>query len=248
MIPQPPRPSDFGLEQNSIDQVRELVKASQQPHPNKALVMVGVWIVMMIGTFYRAVGTPWLAAAFVVGIVYLFIASAISQKLFDSLATENPTLRRANTFLSAYAAYEQRLAEIKAMEIRKQESYWRGLTGRQFETEVGLLFEKIGYNVEQTAATNDGGVDLVLRREGIMTIVQCKAHAKRIPVSVLRELSASMVDFGATSAIIACFEGLTKTAEQYIANKPIHVLKLEDVLRLQRDPVIAEQPRRILKN
>ena len=39
-----------------------------------------------------------------------------------------------------------------------------------------------------------------------LTVIQCKAHAKRIPTNVIRELSAAMADFKANDAIIACFE------------------------------------------
>jgi len=92
----------------------------------------------------------------------------------------------------------------------------------------------MGYNVNFTPRTGDGGVDLFLRKDGKLTVVQCKAHNKRIPIGVARELSASMKDFQADNAIIACFEGVTQPVSEYIKNKPITVLKLGDIVELQR--------------
>jgi hypothetical protein len=64
-------------------------------------------------------------------------------------------------------------------------------------------------------------------------VVQCKAHKGRIPIGVARELCASMADFGAHDAIIACFEGVTQPVIKYIMNKPIQVLDLGDIVVLQ---------------
>ena len=92
----------------------------------------------------------------------------------------------------------------------------------------------MGYDVKITSITGDGGVDLILRKDGILTVVQCKAHNKRIPIGVARELRSSMLDFKADNAIIACFEGATKPVTEYIKDKAITVLDLNSILALQK--------------
>jgi hypothetical protein len=82
--------------------------------------------------------------------------------------------------------------------------------------------------------TGDGGVDLILRKSDRITVVQCKAHGKKIPIGVARELIASMQDFNAHDAIIACLEGVTKPVQQYIATKPIRVIDVHGILSLQK--------------
>ena len=53
----------------------------------------------------------------------------------------------------------------------------RSLTWRQFESFVGELFKEQGYFVMETPEGPDNGVDLVLRKDGEKTYVQCK-HSK----------------------------------------------------------------------
>jgi HJR/Mrr/RecB family endonuclease len=97
------------------------------------------------------------------------------------------------------------------------------------------LFALMGYAVTPTPSTGDGGVDLILQMDGKRTVVQCKAHTKRIPISVARELAASMRDFNADKAIIACLDGVTKPVAEYIKNKQISVLDLKAIVALQRE-------------
>ena len=136
-------------------------------------------------------------------------------------------------YFDAYSNYQKEKQIYELRVAKRHGEYWRSLSGTAFEKELGKLFSLMGYSVDYTPSTSDGGVDLCLRKDGKLTIVQCKAHNKRIPISVARELCASIVDFRANDAIIACFEGVTKPVEVYIANKPITVLHLGDIIALQ---------------
>jgi len=107
------------------------------------------------------------------------------------------------------------------------------LSGVEFERELGKLFSLTGYAVSHTSSTADGGVDLLLRKDGKLTVVQCKAHKKPISISVARELFASMMDFKADNAIIACFEGVTKPVGDYIKTKRITVMTVNDIIAHQ---------------
>lgn len=74
----------------------------------------------------------------------------------------------------------------------------------------------------------------MLRKGGRLTVVQCKAHQKKIPICTVRELVASMRDFHADAAILACLEGVTKPVLEYIKNKPISVLNVHQIVQMQR--------------
>jgi restriction system protein len=99
---------------------------------------------------------------------------------------------------------------------------------------LAQLFEALGYRVSKTPPTGDGGVDLVLVKDGQKTVVQRKAHNKRISIDVARKLVASMQDFGANVGIIACFEGVTGPTREYIALRKIQAMDLSMILALQR--------------
>lgn len=78
----------------------------------------------------------------------------------------------------------------------------RKLTWQEFESIVGEAFRRRGYFVlENGGGGADGGVDLVLRREGKTFYVQCKQWRKwKIDVKAIREffgvISARRVDGG----------------------------------------------------
>lgn len=78
----------------------------------------------------------------------------------------------------------------------------RKLTWHQFESIVGEAFRRRGYFVVETGGGGaDGGVDLVLRREGKTFYVQCKHWKKwKVDVKDVREffgvISARRVDGG----------------------------------------------------
>jgi restriction system protein len=69
----------------------------------------------------------------------------------------------------------------------------RALPWKQFEDLLGEAYRRQGYKVKANLGGGaDGGVDLVLRREGKVTVVQCKQRqTNSISVQIVRELLAS---------------------------------------------------------
>jgi hypothetical protein len=167
-----------------------------------------------------------------------FLLGVIETKIRMAIS---PAFRQASQYRSAIDDYRKKVREyeqwVAAQErerLRRQEQYWRGLSGVAFENELARLFRGLGYQVSQTPRTGDGGVDLILLKNDRKTVVQCKAHDKKIPIGVARELVASIQDFKADDAIIACLEGVTGPVQQYIAAKPIRVIDVRGILSLQR--------------
>ena len=66
----------------------------------------------------------------------------------------------------------------------------RNLHWREFEMMVGEAFRRQGYAVEETGLGGaDGGIDLILRRDGRTTLVQCKQWKRRqVDVKTVREM------------------------------------------------------------
>lgn len=50
------------------------------------------------------------------------------------------------------------------------------LTDREFEVWSADLFESLGFNVELTPQSNDKGIDVICRKDGKVTVVQCKKY------------------------------------------------------------------------
>ena len=163
--------------------------------------------------------------------VVMKVAGVISNLLWT---LSSPTYRAMQRYDTAFEEYQRKKEEYDLLLRKRQEKYWRSLNGRAFEYELASLFESTGYSVETTPPTGDAGVDLILRKDDTMTIVQCKAHAKKVGIGTARELSACLRDFNADRAMIACLEGVTRPVTDYIKDKPIDVIDVHDIVEMQR--------------
>ena len=109
------------------------------------------------------------------------------------------------------------------------------LGGREFEWELATLYRYLGYDVEATPTTGDQGIDLVLRKDGKTTVVQCKSHKSPVGPAVARELLGSMVAFGADDAILACTGGFTRGVKEFAEGKPMTLVSAKDLVSMGRD-------------
>ncbi|WP_407473041.1 restriction endonuclease [Xanthomonas campestris pv. raphani] len=107
---------------------------------------------------------------------------------------------------------------------------------RQFELLVGEAFRRQGYSVEETGLGGaDGGSDLILRKDGRRTLVQCKQWKRQqVGVSVVREMYGLLAHHQAHSVKIACVGTYTKDAERFAEGKPIELIGGEQLLGMIR--------------
>ena len=107
---------------------------------------------------------------------------------------------------------------------------------RDFEELVGEAFRRQGYVVEETGLGGaDGGIDLVLRRDGRRVLVQCKQwRRRRVPVNVVREMYGLLRHHGADEVQIATVGAFTRDAERFASGKPIRLIDGETLLTMIR--------------
>jgi restriction system protein len=112
----------------------------------------------------------------------------------------------------------------------------RELPWKRFEDLLGEAYRRQGYQVEETLGGGaDGGVDLVLRRNGDVTLVQCKRwKGKPVPVQTVRELFGVLHDRGAASAKLVATTRLTPDAVAFAKGKPIELVDSDGLLHLLR--------------
>jgi len=55
----------------------------------------------------------------------------------------------------------------------------KGMSPQQFESKVADMFEMLGYKTEVTGGANDGGVDVIARKDGRKYYIQCKKFITR---------------------------------------------------------------------
>jgi restriction system protein len=120
----------------------------------------------------------------------------------------------------------------------------RALSWKDFETLVEAAYRRDGYQVEATSSGADGGVDVVLRRDGETTYVQCKHWRQRqVGVRPVRELRGCMAADGVPRGILICTGAFSPDAVAATADGPIKLVDGMGVLRLLgREPGAVTGP------
>ena len=184
------------------------------------------------------------------GILSLIVYCAIKKFLLFFKPKCNVTSHELQNYLlykGALELYNEKMAPIKAAEeerqrkirekeerkLRQQRSYWEKYWADiqkdefAFEREVGELYK---YKVTVTRGTGDGGVDLILKKDGETTIVQCKAWLQPVGPEPVRALWGVREDFNATKAIFVAYSGVTSGAWDFAKGKDIQIISVDNLI------------------
>ncbi|MDZ4654805.1 MAG: SNF2-related protein [Coriobacteriia bacterium] len=105
-----------------------------------------------------------------------------------------------------------------------------GMTGREFEEWTEALFRDLGFAVELTPPSRDGGVDLVCRSRdvvGVETVlyVQCKNHSAPVGVEPVRALVGCLPDGEpGARAVMVCPSGFSVDATKFGQLKGVQLI------------------------
>lgn len=99
-----------------------------------------------------------------------------------------------------------------------------------FEQYCAWLYQKEGYNVEETVASGDEGIDLLLTKLGKKVVVQCKRYAGNVGQPVVRDLYGAMFHVAATEAHLCTTGRISRQAESWAAGKPIELIDGHDMV------------------
>jgi restriction system protein len=102
----------------------------------------------------------------------------------------------------------------------------RSLPWDALERLVGEAYRRKGYAVQETgSAAGDGGVDVVLRREGRTVLVQCKQwRAWTVGVKPVRELLGVVAARKADGGIVVTCGRFTQAAAAFAEGNPIELV------------------------
>lgn len=97
---------------------------------------------------------------------------------------------------------------------------------RDFELLVGEVFRMRGFTViENDGGGADGGIDLVLKKEGEVFLVQCKQwRAYKVSVNIVRELLGVMVTKGAVGGFLVTSGIFTGEAQSFAKGQNIELI------------------------
>ena len=111
------------------------------------------------------------------------------------------------------------------------------MSWREFELLVGEGFRRRGYAVKETGGGGaDGGIDLVLTKDGERLLVQCKQwKAFKVGVSTVRELYGVMAAYGAAGGFVVTSGRFTPDATAFAQGRNVHLLDGPALLQLLRE-------------
>ena len=109
------------------------------------------------------------------------------------------------------------------------------LTGVEFERVCKQLLEKMGFSVETTKVTGDGGIDLIAYNfQPLLSgkyIIQCKRYAGSVGEPIIRDLYGVITSERANKGILMTSGVFTKQAQIFADGKPIELI---DGVKLQK--------------
>lgn len=121
---------------------------------------------------------------------------------------------------------QKRAALVADVQEGTSPAVLNGMSWQEFEMLVGEVFRRGGYAVSQTGGGGaDGGVDLVLKKDGEKFLVQCKQwRAFKVGVTTIRELYGVMAAEGATGGFVVTSGNFTQEAKAFAEGRNIDLI------------------------
>lgn len=89
-----------------------------------------------------------------------------------------------------------RFLKHRAFLTKKDLDTIRKLTPSKFEEFTGQLFRELGYSAEVTGGRGDGGIDIILKKDGKKTYAQCKKYGykRKVKPGEVRDFYGGIAD------------------------------------------------------
>jgi hypothetical protein len=169
-----------------------------------------------------------------------FCLMALIYIISSVLKFYHPLTKSIESFTNDLNDYNIRLKVYEEAQEKLKKDFWYSLTGHQFEYEVAKLFKQFGFKVEITKGSDDKGVDINMWENNKYIVVQCKAHKKRLSPAISRELYGIMIAHSAREAYLITLEGISDKSHEFIADKPIKVFDVANLISMQKKLTLNE--------
>jgi ssDNA-binding Zn-finger/Zn-ribbon topoisomerase 1 len=120
-------------------------------------------------------------------------------------------------------AYKEWVAKIRLPD------YLLKMHPKEFEHLVCALFQRMGYEVEHTPYIGDRGIDGYLKKDGELSVLQCKRVKGSVGEPVLRDLFGTMHAAGAKEGVVVTTGKVSTQARDWSQDKPIKIYELDEL-------------------
>ena len=97
----------------------------------------------------------------------------------------------------------------------------KDMTGVEFEEYCKKILIEAGWEVEDTPASGDQGVDLIASIEDLRVCIQCKFFNKPVGNKAVQEVAAGMIHWNGTHAVVVGKSGFTKSAQNLAGSNKV---------------------------
>jgi len=197
--------------------------------------------------FDTAVSISWKASLTVAIISYLgfhYVASlpldsnsfsgSMSRTIFISFSNLLQFIIPIPFIIGAIVSIFKGKSRQKLLDEQSSLESIRAMSWQEFELLVGEAFRRKGFDVKENGGGGaDGGIDLILSKNGKKSIVQCKRwKAFSISVPLVRELYGVMTAERANDCIFVSSGNYTAEARLFAEDKPIWLIDGSELLDL----------------
>ena len=185
---------------------------------------------------------PWwvsvlLAGLCFAGLRWVLPALAGQDKMLQAVATEAAKLAYLPAILFALLAVGSGLFAAKRRRlVDDQQSLesLRAASWKDFEYLVGEAYRRQGFDVDYCLGRGtDEGVDLVLRKDGRRSVVQCKQWKLfSVGSPIIQQMYGIMTGEGADEVIVVTSGRFTEDAKTFAQGKPIRLVDGPSLLQL----------------
>ena len=207
--------------------------ARRKQNPVEDLIEITSKLPWWVGVVLAIVAYVWLHSVATAEVTAIAqpgkMGELVTQTLFSTLASIGQYLLPF-AFLVGAAMSAYGRAKRQALHAQVAASPDRGalntMSWQQFEALVGEAFRRKDYAVaEMGGGGADGGIDLVLKKEGETFLVQCKQwKATKVGVTTVRELYGVMAAEGASGGFVVTSGVFTGEARAFAAGRNIELM------------------------
>jgi restriction system protein len=211
------------------------------------VAMLPCWACVTLALVSYVVLSSVATPAVVVAVQPSDIAHTAAQALWKSFAYAGqfiaPFVCLIAGAVSAYRRHERKQLVSNVVGASSVDALG-DITWREFEMLVGESFRLKGYQVSETGGGGpDGGVDLVLSKDGEKFLVQCKQwKAFKVGVSVVRELYGVMAASRAAGGFVITSGRFTDEARAFADGRNVRLVDGPKLFQMIKQAKAAPGP------
>jgi restriction system protein len=180
-------------------------------------------------------------AAIAWGAIYFFVGRREGPIPFQLIANCLGSILALTCLAAGLAGWKIQRKRRQFLDAQIDWNWVRNLSWREFEEHVAEVYRNRGYAAELLGGSRpDGGVDIKLKKDDQVTLVQCKHwKAWKVGVKTARELFGVISAERAHAGILITSGKFTDEAKRFASGKAMELVEEEEFIRLvcefQRD-------------